>query len=221
MLTTSQALILLAVDDQTGKLASYGLYLGYGLAATMLTDLWLQGAVTLEKDSWKKSTAFTASMPSQKTALDLLFKKKEILNSHDALYALAMGQDTLQQALFEECIQAGWLKREQNKILWVFNSTRYPEKDGSAEKFYRAQLNRVIDGVQKASLIEYSLLLTLKNTYLLKTIKHPIKTPKEINQKVNAVLESPQLPAEQQQLFNTLQKTIQQHLMLIMASTIF
>lgn len=143
MLTLAEDIVLLLLDDDTGKLANIDLMtLNYSLAGAVLMELALRNKI--DTDLEKLILADTSS-----TGVDMLDKYLQKIssesNENNTRYWLTelsnYGEQMLEETL-DMLVGKNILKKEEKKILWVFGTRVYPMIDDKQEKEVK---KRIVD----------------------------------------------------------------------------
>ncbi len=142
-LTLADELALLAYDDAgINRMSNPGF--GYALAGALLVELALAGRVVVEDGRVRVVDRGRTGHALVDDALARIADHEKHRKPKDWVVGLAKG---LPQRVVDGLVTAGILHREQDKVLWVFTSTRYPSPRGveaPAESQVRARLDRVI-----------------------------------------------------------------------------
>ena len=136
-----QELVLLALNDSTGDFES-GM-LTYGLAGAILSELLLQERIVTSDDE-KKLVEVKCSDLTKDALLD-----EVLTNINTAKEPLALGKwvvktaqvKDLQHRVASQLAEAGILKQDEKKVLWLFTKRIYPELDNSYEDAIRERLS--------------------------------------------------------------------------------
>ncbi|WP_433089218.1 GOLPH3/VPS74 family protein [Dactylosporangium sp. CA-052675] len=137
--------LLLALDDH-GKNLIGDLRLNYGLAGAVLLDLALAGRVDIAEDRVAVRDATPTGDPVADEALARIAAEEKPRKADAWIQPLA---DGLRAKVLDRQIEAGVLRKEQDRVLWVFPRTRFASATGSqpaAETAVRAELTAAIDG---------------------------------------------------------------------------
>ncbi|NDV61229.1 GPP34 family phosphoprotein [Puniceicoccales bacterium CK1056] len=143
-LTLAEQLLLLALDDETGKLLPLpDRALDYALAGAVLADLTRVGRVSVSRDNIEISdTTPVESKPEDFGLLDLI--QADVSNLRGALTHLAGDAHGLRMRLTEQLVEKGVLREENKEFLWVFHLSRYPLADPTSENAVKQRLrNRI------------------------------------------------------------------------------
>jgi len=138
---------LLALDDKTGKPLILPLNaLGYGLAGAIILDLSLAGRI----DTDLRQLTVINPAPTGDNLLDLWLgqfqAEREPKSVMFWLRKLALRQEEIHQAAVDRLIQRGILRREEQRLFWVFSVRRYPTIDGMQRIEVRTRLSQLILG---------------------------------------------------------------------------
>ncbi|MGI5183819.1 GOLPH3/VPS74 family protein [Dactylosporangium sp. CA-152071] len=137
--------LLLALDDEGNHLVGDPA-LDYGLAGAVLLDLMLAGRIDLAGDQVVVTDATPTGDPVADAALDRVVLEKKPRKPDAWIQPLA---DGLRGRLLDRQVEAGVLRREQDRVLWVFPRTRYASATGTepaAETAVRRDLAAALDG---------------------------------------------------------------------------
>jgi len=146
-LTLAEEVALLALDDNAGKpLVLPVNALGYGLAGAIILDLSLAGRI----DTDLHQLTVINPAPTGDDLLDLWLRhfqaERESKSVMFWLRKLALRQEEILQAVVDRLIQRGILRREEQRLFWVFSVRRYPTIDGMQRIEVRTRLSRLILG---------------------------------------------------------------------------
>nr|BFE58078.1 GPP34 family phosphoprotein [Dactylosporangium thailandense] len=137
--------LLLALDDH-GKNPIGDLRLNYGLAGAVLLDLALAGRVDIAEDRVTVRDATPTGDPVADEALARIAAGEKPRKADAWIQPLA---DGLRAKVLDRQVEAGVLRKEQDRVLWVFPRTRFASATGAqpaAETAVRAELTAAIDG---------------------------------------------------------------------------
>ena len=142
--TLAEQLLLLALDDETGKLRQLpDRALDYGLAGAILADLTRAGRIEVADDSVKVLDPNPVhSAPEDLGLRELVDGEVESLGA--VLSHLAGDSHQLRQQVIRHLVEKGVLKEENKEILWVFHFSRYPLADPLAESSIKQRVRRIV-----------------------------------------------------------------------------
>ena len=143
-LTLAEQLLLLALDDETGKILPLpDRALDYALAGALIAELSRVGRVEVSKDEVK----VVDDNPVQSAPEDLgltELDEADVGSLRGALSHLAGDAHGLRKRVIEQLVEKGILLEEDKEFLWVFHFSRYPLADPSAEIAVKQRLrNRI------------------------------------------------------------------------------
>jgi golgi phosphoprotein 3 len=144
-LTLMEEFALLALDDQTGRqLELPGNALGFGLAGATILELSLAGCV--DTDLHHLTVVDTAATTDEllKPWLSLFQVAPEPKSVMFWLRELALRREDIHQAAIDRLIGRGILRRDEQRLLWVFKVRRYPTVDGTERIEVRTRLRGLI-----------------------------------------------------------------------------
>ena len=143
MLTLAEDIILLLLDDDTGKLASIDLMtLNYAMAGAVLMDLALRNKIDNDLESLIVADSTPTGLQMLETYIDKISSENKENNTRNWLTELSnYGEDIVDSAL-NMLVEKKILKTEEKKILWVIGTRVYPMIDDKEEKEVK---RRIID----------------------------------------------------------------------------
>ncbi len=143
MLTLAEDIILLLLDDDTGKLASIDLMtLNYAMAGAVLMDLALRNKIDNDLESLIVADSTPTGLQMLDTYLDKISSENKENNTRYWLTELSnYGEDIVDSAL-NMLVEKKILKTEEKKILWVIGTRVYPMVDDKEQKEVK---RRIID----------------------------------------------------------------------------
>ena len=145
MITFPEEIVLLALDDKTGKFTDLPpLAMDQALAGAALLELAFQNRI----DTDLSHLTLVNPEPTGEGMLDpLLLKIVEAKDKKDAKYWVGLFSaegETLRERTLERLIQRGILKKEEKKFLWVIPGRRYPMVKDQEEQEVRKRIRSVI-----------------------------------------------------------------------------
>jgi Golgi phosphoprotein 3 len=143
-LTLAEQVLLLALDDETGKLRPLpDRALDYALAGAVLADLTRVNRIQVLRDQIEiLDRTPVESEPEDFGLLDL--QQADVTSLRGALSYLAGDAHGLRQRLVEQLVSKGVLRKENQEILWVFHISRYPLADPTSENAVKQRIrNRI------------------------------------------------------------------------------
>ena len=140
-----EELLLLALRDQKGTIT--GTWYKQAIGAAVLAELLLEERLVLAQDG--KRVGIQSSHPLGDAliddCLDLVARHEKPLNLDRWLSKFA-NQPQLVARAAEDLVTKGVLSEQKSRILWVFESLRYPELNHEPERLLLERLERVIFG---------------------------------------------------------------------------
>jgi hypothetical protein len=141
----AEELLLLAYDDG-GRIQAGGAALDVGLAGGLLLELILAGRIDMDRGRVVVVDPAATGDPVVDHALAGMTADDRARTPQD--WVGRLGRDVREQVL-GDLVSQNILRRERDKVLWVFPRTRYPSTTGevpSAEADARTRLARAVDG---------------------------------------------------------------------------
>lgn len=145
-LTLAEQLLLLALDDETGKLLPLpDRSLDYALAGAIIADLARVGRLTVTRDTIRvMDSTPVESVPEDLGLLDL--NQANVNTLRGALSHLAGDAHGLRKRITDQLVSKGILSEDDKEFLWIFHFSRYPLADSQTELAVKQRLrNRIRD----------------------------------------------------------------------------
>lgn len=141
VLTFAEEIVLLNLDDETGKfLRRSGPALGYPFAGAVLMDLAFRSKI----DTDLEKLFVVDPTPTGEVLLDDVLAEigasEEVQSADYWLSHVAEGWAQIESAVLSRLVERGILRREEHRILWVVRTRRYPMIDGQEEKEVKLRL---------------------------------------------------------------------------------
>jgi hypothetical protein len=144
-LTLAEELLLLVYNDEgTAELSNPAL--SHGLGGSVLLDLTLAGRVDVADKKVTVTDPTPTGEPLLDEALQRIGESKKPRSPKDWINRLGSGLD---DRVLDRLVTAGILRRERDKVLWVFPRTRYPAPHGvqpPVETDLRQRLTAAVTG---------------------------------------------------------------------------
>lgn len=137
-------LLLLLLDDETGKTVSWLSQPDKALAGAVLVDLAARGLVDVADGRLVVRSGDAPTEPVLRRGVDLV-RDKEGKKTDAVLGPLSKD---LRDELADDLVSAGILRREERKVLGLFRTERLPSADDSYETTLRAALGEVLAGTR-------------------------------------------------------------------------
>ncbi len=142
-ISLAEALLLLATDDQTGKISTNSGALNYGLAGAVIVELVEGGRLTAVGDVLHHSGDSVTGNEVGDRAVSTIAESK----LRDAKYWVKkLASNKLRDEILDGLIERGLLRREERRILWIFPADRFPAVDSSAERGIREDVRNTVLG---------------------------------------------------------------------------
>ena len=146
MLTLAEDLLLLLLDDATGKPRVDSTSLDYGLAGAVLAELEVAGRIEVVegegffgRDHVRVVDAAPTGDESQDAALRLADEKPR--RGEQLVPRVSKG---LRPLILRRLEQRGMVSRESTRVFGIFGRDRWPAQDASAEQALRQRLHDVL-----------------------------------------------------------------------------
>ncbi len=140
----AEEILLLALDDQSGKLHPLPEgSLNLAIAGALIMELAFKGAV----DTDDKNLQVISRDPTGDELLDAVLAdipQESPLSIQRALNAVSADTDKWKERLFDELKSRGILKQEEHRFLFVLKERRYPVVDDREEEEVKARIRSVV-----------------------------------------------------------------------------
>ncbi len=146
-LTLAEEVFLLALDNSKGIVKPIPSYaLDYALAAALLMELSLCDRVDTDMTALKVTSTEPTGEPLLDSTLFELQQKADPQPTSFWLNRLTTRKKHIEDKVLAQLISKGVLKQEEKRILWVFETHRYPLMDDREVKEVRTRLRELILG---------------------------------------------------------------------------
>ena len=143
MLTLAEDIVLLLLDDESGKLESIDLMtLNYAMAGAVLMDLALRNKIDTDLESLIVADSTPTGIPMLDRYLDKISSDNSESNTRYWLTELSNYGEDIVQSCLSMLVEKKILKMEEKKILWVIATRVYPMIDDKEEKEVK---RRIVD----------------------------------------------------------------------------
>lgn len=145
-LSLSEALLLVALDDDRGSVISRAsMALDYGIAGALIMELALKERVAVrEKELGVLNRELTGD-PLLDDVIQLITEKEERVKPVRHWVSIMPRKiKRIRHRVADRLVDAGILSREKRKILWVFPSVRYPTVNPLPELTVREKIRNSI-----------------------------------------------------------------------------
>jgi hypothetical protein len=143
MLTLAEDIILLLLDDDSGKLASIDLMtLNYAMAGAVLMDLALRNKIDTDLERLIVADSTPTGLQMLDRYLDKISSENGENNTRYWLTELSNYGEQIVDSALGMLVEKKILKTEEKKILWVIGTRVYPMVDDKEEKEVK---RRIVD----------------------------------------------------------------------------
>ena len=156
MLTLPEEILLLVLDDETGRFANpvAGMHPGAG-AGPLSRSFALAGAVLMELalrskiDTDPNQLVIVDAEPTGDALLDHYLARIAEGETKDAgawVFDLSQDGAAIEETALDRLVERGILRRVEKRVLWVFKTRRYPMVDGVEEREVRTRMLELLKG---------------------------------------------------------------------------
>jgi golgi phosphoprotein 3 len=145
MLTMLEEVVLLAVDEWTGKLRSTREFgTAYALVGAVFFDL----ALARKVDTDTETIHILDTAPTGNATLDRMLgrmaSRPELTTVREWIEEMFLHRDDLEGEALDSLIARGVLRYEQSKLLWIIDVERYPMVDNRPQQQVKIRLAQAI-----------------------------------------------------------------------------
>lgn len=145
MLTFAEEIMLLVLDDETGKLLRIDPNaLNFAMAGAVLMDLALRDRIDTDLTRLIVTTPSPTGEPLLDHHLAAIVSSPEVDSAQAWVARLAQTGAEIQQEAIERLVGRGIVRQVEAKILWVFGTRRYPVVDDREEKEVKRRIMDVL-----------------------------------------------------------------------------
>jgi hypothetical protein len=190
-LLLAEEVMLLMLPD-TGKVC-FGLENArYPLTGALLVELAIRGHVDVrhEEDTTYIRAARTDSGEAVDAPTDELLAVALTALDDEEHKVATFVENTfpkIAEAVLERLAERGIIERETTKTLWVFTTTKWPEKDSRPEAALRSSITDVLEGRTEPDERTGSIIALLSAAQKLNDLKPPLPWNKEIKKRAEAI----------------------------------
>jgi hypothetical protein len=132
-LTLAEEIVLLALDDETGRpVGRTGMAPDRALAGALLMQLALAGRVDTDRDRLFVVDATPTGDPPLDAALARLLAPDAPADARGAIPVLARDAPAARAVILDRLVARGILRRVEDRLLWILPDRRYPKPAGRA-----------------------------------------------------------------------------------------
>ncbi len=145
MLTILEQVVLLALDEETGKLQSaQGFNSGYALAGAAFFDLALAKKIDTDVDSVLVLDSTATGNTASDFCVAEMAKHPEKQTVRQWIEELMLYGEFLEDAALKSLVDRGILRHETSKRLWIIDVERFPVVDGKPGQDMKLRLAQTI-----------------------------------------------------------------------------
>jgi len=145
MLTVSEEILLLVIDDASGEFLSLPIMAReHALAGAMLMDLAFARRIDCDQKDLHLVEATPVDDPILNEALSIIAAEKEVHSPKYWVEWFARQAADYEHKLLDRLIDKGILRKEEHKFLWVFSSRRYPVINNREEREVKYRISSVL-----------------------------------------------------------------------------
>ncbi len=146
MLTFAEEIMLLFLDDETGKFENmYYEEFKYALAGAVLMDLALRSKIDTDLEKLEVVDATPTGEVILDEFLSAIADSEEEKNTFYWVSEIAKSGAEIRDKALESLVSRGILRVEEKKILWVIGVRRYPTVDDTQEKEVRRRITDLLN----------------------------------------------------------------------------
>ncbi len=137
-----ESLLLLAIDDESGKISSQMQAADLGSAAAILLELLIDGRIDTVDGKIRVIDDSTTGDVMFDQALSAIRDSKKL---HDAKYWVHMiSRQHVKDRVLDQLVARNIVRKEEHRVLWVFPVDRFPVENPAPENDLREMLREVV-----------------------------------------------------------------------------
>jgi golgi phosphoprotein 3 len=144
MLNLAEELLLLSIDDQKGTVISCDQVLDYGLAGSVLVELILQQKVEITDNLVIVTDVTSTGDQILDAAIAKIQQATQPVLAQRWIDSLSSDLGGLRQILLDQLVVKGILRKDEQKILWMFSVANYPTQDVAVENEVRRRVRAAV-----------------------------------------------------------------------------
>ncbi len=145
MLTMLEEVVLLAVDEKTGKLRSTREFgTAYALVGAVFFDLALARKIDTDTETIQIIDASPAGNPILDRMLSRMAARPDLTTVREWIEEMFLRRDDLEGEALQSLISSGVLRHEQSKLLWIIDVERFPMVDSKPQQHVKIRLAQAI-----------------------------------------------------------------------------
>ena len=147
MLTMLEDVVLLAVDEKTGRLRSTREFgTAYALVGALFFDLALARKIDTDTESIQVVDTAPTGNPILDRILARMATRPDLKTVRDWIEEMFLRRDDLEGEALQALITRGILRHEQSKLLWIIDVESFPMIDRKPQQHVKIRLARTILG---------------------------------------------------------------------------
>ena len=207
--------LLIALDDERGGFVIGSTALHYGFGGAVLLELALRNKIEIDGEKVILVDDCMETEPAINKAIELI-KASKVEKVKRWIEVLAKKAGDFKEDTLQRLINKGILSKEEQKILWIIPTKKYPTSNMNPEMKVRERLNDVVQRGKKAEPRDVMLLSLIDATDLTKEAFRKAEDYKMIKARLSEVTKDVKISAA----INKSLREIQTAIMIAITTTI-
>ena len=207
--------LLIALDDDRGGFVIGSTALHYGFGGAVLLELALRNKIEIDGEKVILIDDCMETEPAINKAIELI-KASKVEKIKRWIEILAKKAGDFKEDTLQRLINKGILSKEEQKILWIIPTKKYPTSNMNPEMKVRERLNDVVQRGKKAEPRDVMLLSLIDATDLTKEAFRKAEDYKMIKARLSEVTKDVKISAA----INKSLREIQTAIMIAITTTI-
>src|SRR3954469_10445750 len=145
MLTMLEEVVLLTVDEKTGRLRSTREFgTAYALVGALFFDLALARKIDTDTESIQLVDTAPTGNPIVDRMLARMAARPDLKTVRDWIEEMFLRRDDLEGEALQSLISRGILRHEQSKLLWIIDIERFPMINNQLQQHVKVRLAQAI-----------------------------------------------------------------------------
>lgn len=161
---------LLALDDESGSFVMEATMYHYGMAGAVLYDLLSKGHINIEGKKVKLLSTEKLGDEVLDYCMEFMSKSKKERSLQYWLGYIAHRFNSIKKLVLKKLTAQGILREQEGKVLWIFNTTKYPTRNPMPENTIRRRLHDIVVNQVEPDLDEIMLVSLVNSSNLNKEV---------------------------------------------------
>lgn len=211
-------LVLLALDDEKGTFVSDAMVFGYCMAGAALFELSMRTHIHVAENKVKLTNKAPLGDDALDYCLELISSSSKERTIRYWIEKLGNRERELRKRVLDKLVALEILEQQENKVLWVFTTKKYPTKNELPENIVRKRLHDIVVNESKAEVDEI-MIISLVNACKLNKEVYGKEIAKREDKKIKGLVKDYPFADTTGKLIKELHDTITAVLVMLITTT--